>query len=406
MSTDGCLPATGSTPRLRAEQGVWPNSNDRGSRGSWLSASRHAQLWWGLVGFVGVDVAFAVPALTGAWWCAYLVLWITPWQEMPRPKNSLASWLNWLSVALVFSWLVYRTLGSLLESVSGWVLSTPIPMLNVLSFPAHTIFASFIAALLVAAPLRRVAGKHAVTIGLVAALPYGLAFGGVDLLSLSRWLDKTLSNSLIFFDCLFPMLMIAEVASLHQRYFDGRDRQSQLRKRGWIPGAALSGQLNASFALFLCGITLAAMFWGQRWLDSFDLTDAGPAVLVVYAGVFPVTALLFLLTGVVAWRCLVRAKRQNERAPRIGITVAQLLVVLAIAAVLLRGFLREAPISGALVSEAIELAVGPLWTVERAGVPGELRCVFRLMPVTDSGACRSPIPADAGHPFWSMPVGV
>jgi len=33
-------------------------------------------------------------------------------------------------------------------------------------------------------------------------------------------------------------------------------------------------------------------------------------------------------------------------------------------------------------------------------------CVFRLMPVTDSGACRSPIPADAGHLFRGMPVGV
>jgi len=35
-----------------------------------------------------------------------------------------------------------------------------------------------------------------------------------------------------------------------------------------------------------------------------------------------------------------------------------------------------------------------------------LNCVFQLMPVTDSGACRSPIPVHAGHPFRSMPVGV
>jgi hypothetical protein len=33
-------------------------------------------------------------------------------------------------------------------------------------------------------------------------------------------------------------------------------------------------------------------------------------------------------------------------------------------------------------------------------------CVFRLMPVASSGACRSPIPVHAGHPFRSMPVGV
>jgi hypothetical protein len=31
-------------------------------------------------------------------------------------------------------------------------------------------------------------------------------------------------------------------------------------------------------------------------------------------------------------------------------------------------------------------------------------CVFRPMPITDSGACRSPIPADADHRFQRMPI--
>jgi RHS repeat-associated protein len=31
-------------------------------------------------------------------------------------------------------------------------------------------------------------------------------------------------------------------------------------------------------------------------------------------------------------------------------------------------------------------------------------CVFRLMPATDSGACRASVPVDAGPRFRSMPV--
>lgn len=40
------------------------------------------------------------------------------------------------------------------------------------------------------------------------------------------------------------------------------------------------------------------------------------------------------------------------------------------------------------------------------GLKKAQRCVFRLMSVTDSGACRSPIPGHAGHRFRSKPVGV
>jgi hypothetical protein len=34
----------------------------------------------------------------------------------------------------------------------------------------------------------------------------------------------------------------------------------------------------------------------------------------------------------------------------------------------------------------------------------QLVCVFRLMPATDSGACRASVPVDAGPRFRSMPV--
>src|ERR1022692_4744107 len=60
---------------------LWPQGCLENASSPWVSPLAQKVLWWTLVSFAGLDVVDPLPYLTGAWWCAFLVLWIVPWSS-------------------------------------------------------------------------------------------------------------------------------------------------------------------------------------------------------------------------------------------------------------------------------------------------------------------------------------
>jgi hypothetical protein len=196
---------------------TWADGQDTITSGRILKPSWHHHLWWILASFAVVDAFWEPPALTGAWWCTYFLVWLIPQQKFDGSSGSLHRAVYWLAVTCLFAWLFHRTQVAILTSVMDWTLSTASSRINLLAFPAQTIFAAILTAGLISVPLHRVAGERARLLAALVSVPFALVFAGDALLSPSQWLEKPLRHILLLFDCIFPMLILVEAASLLQR---------------------------------------------------------------------------------------------------------------------------------------------------------------------------------------------
>lgn len=333
----------------------------------------HHHLWWILATIAAVDALWEPPALTGAWWCTYFLVWLIPQKKYDGSSGSLQRAVYWLAVTCLFAWLFHRTQVAILTTVMDWTLSTSSPRINLLAFPAQTIFAAIVTALLISAPLHRVACKRAVPLAVLVSMPFALVFAGDVLLSPSQWLEKPLRHILLLFDCIFPMLILVEAASLLQRVRSNEGTGGIAAESKSRIEAVRAGRVNPTTAMAMCGATLGLAIWGQAWARPDDLLSASPIVIAAYACVFPMTAWVFMISSVVAWRSMVRAKASRPGGRNSLVVFGQAIVLIAVAGVGIRLVFLESPITGALIAEAVAMGGEPRWSIERTELEGEVR---------------------------------
>jgi hypothetical protein len=372
------MAALGSGLLSRLHRFFWPDGPVNDPAALWLDATPRAVLWWSLVLFAALDVLHPVLALTGSWWFALFVLWMTPWRQPVCAGVPQERALSWLSSLFLFSWLIYRTQHAVGESVSTWYVFKSTPWW-LLSFPMHRAVSTVVTATLTVIPLRRVVGERATTFAVIASFPYAAHL--VSLLKPSPSVTHQLVTAINLCDAAVSLLIIAAASSLLARYPIRADRSLVYRRLRMLVVSLLTGKLNAAVALFgVYGGTLAAAVLAERsWGAHYWAPNQSPAALAGYSAVVPVTAFTVVLAAIVAWRSLARARRRHVVIANLT-TLGRLVVASSAGVVVLVEFFLVMPRVGHSLSEGLQLLPGPAWSISSAQVPGTLRLSGEFQP--------------------------
>lgn len=335
-------------------------------------------LWWVLVISAVTDIVYAPAVLAGAWWLGYLVLWIAPWQSINCRPSSFKKALHFLSVIFLFSWLIYRTQEAALYAIFDWTFETSVPRLSLFAYVGQTVLAAIFTAIVLAVPLRKVAGVYATRIAVIAAVPFAVIMAGDAWFHPSQWIEHPLRHAFLLFDCIMPMLVIAEATSLLHRYSREQLSIESGKQSSRSLDALLAGRLNVIIAAVLCGLAWICMSRAQEWLAPSNWFNPSPLEIGVYALGFPMMALLFFASVIVARRSLTRAGRRVSALRKYAAKAARATLAIAVTLIGLQLVVDEAPLTGALISEALILAGKPAWSIAPTINSGEIKITGEL----------------------------
>jgi hypothetical protein len=360
-----------SSPQIALSSGLrrflWPQGEVQEADSPWLSQTSRTVLLSTLVMFAALDVVHPLPALTGEWWFAFFVLWVTPWRRPVFAGVPGGPGIGWGSALILFSWLIYRTQTAAAESLSTWFVFKSSPWWRLLSFPMQTTLAAIVTATLTVTPLRKIVGARATALAVIASLPYSVNLAAHTI----RWNADPLAKALHVYNALMPMLIIAEASSLLTRYPIRVDSSPFYRRLRMFAVGLLCGELNALIALFVlyCG-SLAGCFLVERLWAAQDQTT--PGFLAIYSVAVPVSFFIVLLSAAATWRSLARAGRRHVIIDNLA-TFGRVFLMTSVGLVAPVGFFFLMPRTGHALSEAVQLLPGPAWSISPTKKPGELR---------------------------------
>jgi hypothetical protein len=314
--------------------------------------------------------------LAGSWWLIVVPLWTIAWRDRLWTDPEQAGPFLTISATALFAWLFYVVQSAGLGALDTWEIMVGGRWWQLLTFPMQTTLAGALTASLLALPLRRIVGRRAVAISLLAGLPYAASVGHNTVFVLSRWEEHSLSNTLSLYDMLMPPLLLAEACALLERInpmgpgkrATNHALPSQLLKR------LVSGEINAPVMLFaIFGGTLsllvASICVRNRFLDVLPPSILRPAV---FALLFAVPFFLFVVAIAGVNRSLARFRKRSAFAARLG----QLVVGVIAIPVVFWSLTVEAPATARAVSDGIRFLPGPPWEVAVEGarlrISGEL----------------------------------
>jgi hypothetical protein len=355
-------------PLSKLQRFLWPEGHLNDDAAPWASQPSRTVLWWTLVAFAALDMAYPLSALTGEWWCAFVVLWVIPWRRPVCAGSPQTQAVAWLSSLVLFSWLIYRTQTAAAEAVSTWFVFRSSPRLKLLSFPMQATCAAVVTATLTVIPLRKILGERATTVAMLASLPYALHFGVDTIFVPARWTTHTLANAILLYSAVTPALVIAEGSSLLARFPIIAVASPMDRSLRVLTLRLLTGRLNAGVALSVlyAGALIGAVWAMRLWIADNQTPLRSPGELAMYSVAFPGAVFILALAAIATWRSLARAGRPLAIAGRLFVvTTAGPLAAVAL--------LFAAPRSGHALSEAVQLLPGPAWSIKPAPMPGGLR---------------------------------
>jgi len=339
----------------------WPDGLPEANSSPWIGPVAQEVLWWMLVAFATIDVVRPISVLTGSWWFVFFVLWIVPWRQPIPTETAQVRIACWLSVLLLFGWLIYRTQTAAQVSLKTWHAFPTIYWLSPLSFPMRTTLATLITAALVVFPLRRIVGERATVLVIIASIPYASSYPLPGFSYPFPWQGDAIQAAIInLSDVALTLLIIAEVSFLLTRFPITINLIPGYRKLRMFAGWLLSGHLNALVAVCILYVgALAGCFVVERLRDS---PDRNATALAFYSAILPASLLIVMLSALATWRSLARAGRRNLNMVKWA-ALGRAIVASTALLVTSFGVFFLMPLAGKDLSEGIRLVAGRPWQV-------------------------------------------
>jgi hypothetical protein len=273
-------------------------------------------------------------------------------------------WQTRLAALLVFSWLFFRANTAVREAARTWGLFDPYDAVHGFDCLWQYAVAGVVAAVLFAAPLRRVFGHEATRSAFVIASPWIILTCAGTAFDLTRWYHEPWSQYLWLLEAVFPALLLMHACERPARVSRPRTAVRDPRRSAalatFLRGGAGLGRTTVAVVLaltFALALTRVEPAPPASLVTSIPLLDAAWEIALIAA------TLLLTLTTIALIRALRGKELRIGRWKFYGRNTEQLVAILLLAPAWVLTVFHAAPVIGASALDTFRMRPVPVWNI-------------------------------------------